>query len=162
MSTYYGDGYDDEPRRYRNVQTRPRERGEPDYVREETYIERGKGPMPRDMMPYRGREDSVEEISRDFPPPGSRTDYRRSSARSEYDDYGIRMTTTTTIDPRTTALLLLVAPLLAMLLAGVESRVIAEAVETVITTPTTPTLLHHAKKRSVASQASKSCWVVSV
>lgn len=62
MSTYdgYGDyGYDDEPRRYRNVsghaahvrhagdmlltaaskvRTRPRERDEPDYVREETYI----------------------------------------------------------------------------------------------------------------------------
>ena len=88
MSTYHGDGYDDEPRRYRNVQTRPRDRGEPDYVREETYIERGKGPMPRDMMPYRGREDSVEEISRDFPPPGSRSGHRHSSARSEYDDYG--------------------------------------------------------------------------
>lgn len=87
MSTYDG-YYDDEPRRYRNVQTRPRDRGEPDYVREETYIERGKGPGPRDAMVYRGREDSIEEINRDFPPPGSqaRSDYRRSSYRSEYDD----------------------------------------------------------------------------
>ena len=83
----YGDEYDDEPRRYRNVQTRPRERGEPDYVREETYIERGKGAGPRDAMVARGREDSIEDIPRDFPPPGARSDYRRSSARSEYDDY---------------------------------------------------------------------------
>ena len=86
MSRYGGDDYDDEPRRYRNVQTRPRERGEPDYVREETYIERGKGAGPRDMV-FRGREDSIEDIPRDFPPPGARSDYRRSSARSEYDDY---------------------------------------------------------------------------
>ena len=89
MSQYNGGYYDDEePRRYRNVQTRPRERGEPDYVREETYIERGKGSGPRDAMVFRGREDSIEDIPRDFPPPGGgRSDYRRSSYRSEYDDY---------------------------------------------------------------------------
>ena len=85
MSAY--DGYDDEPRRYRNVQTRPRERGEPDYVREETYIERGKGAGPRDLVGYRGRDDSIEDIPRDFPPPGGRdrgyNDYRRSSYRSD-------------------------------------------------------------------------------
>ncbi|KAK4508378.1 hypothetical protein PRZ48_002116 [Zasmidium cellare] len=80
MSAYDGYGYDDEPRRYRNVRTRPRDRDEPDYVREETYIERGKGPGPRGAeLVYRGREDSVEDIPRDFPPPGR--DGRR------YDDY---------------------------------------------------------------------------
>jgi hypothetical protein len=85
MSSYYDD---DEPRRYRNVQTRQRERGEPDYVREETYIERGKGPPPRDLV-HRGREDSIEDIPRDFPPPGGRDrEYRRTSYRDEYDDYG--------------------------------------------------------------------------
>jgi len=84
MSTY--DGYDDEPRRYRNVRTRPRERDEPDYVREETYIERGKGPGPRGAeLVYRGRDDSTEDIPRDFPPPGR--DYRRGGYR-DYDDYG--------------------------------------------------------------------------
>ncbi len=80
--------YDDEPKRYRNVQTRPRDRGEPDYVREETYIERGKGPPPRDLV-FRGREDSIEDIPRDFPPPGGRDrEYRRSTSyRDDYDDY---------------------------------------------------------------------------
>ena len=82
MSQY---DYDDEPRRYTNVRTRPRERGEPDYVREETYIERGKGPGPRDLV-YRGRDESIEDIPRDFPPPGGRDrEYRRSNYR-EYDD----------------------------------------------------------------------------
>ncbi|CAK1354941.1 unnamed protein product [Cercospora beticola] len=67
MSTYDDDYY--EPRRYRNVRTRPRDRDEPDYVREETYIERGKGPGPRGTeMVYRGRDDSIEDIPRDFPP----------------------------------------------------------------------------------------------
>ncbi|CZT22852.1 uncharacterized protein RCC_08558 [Ramularia collo-cygni] len=80
MSAY--DGYDDEPRRYRNVRTRPRERDEPDLVREEVYIERGKGPGPRGAeLVYRGRDDSTEDIPRDFPPPG------RGSRRSEYGDY---------------------------------------------------------------------------
>jgi len=79
MSAY--DGYDDEPRRYRNVRTRPRERDEPDLVREEVYIERGKGTGPRGAeLVYRGRDDSIEDIPRDFPPPG------RSSRRSEYAD----------------------------------------------------------------------------
>lgn len=85
MSSY---GYDDdEPRRYRNVQTRPRGPDEPDYVREETYIERGKGPGPsRSELVYRGREDSIEDIPRDFPPPGGRQrDYQRSSYKSERD-----------------------------------------------------------------------------
>lgn len=104
MSAY--DGYDDEPRRYRNVsetaaattaehpdsgspaditatkvRTRPRERDEPDLVREEVYIERGKGSGPRGAeLVYRGRDDSIEDIPRDFPPPG------RDSRRSGYDD----------------------------------------------------------------------------
>ncbi|KAM3415225.1 hypothetical protein BST61_g8756 [Cercospora zeina] len=67
MSAYDDDYH--EPRRYRNVRTRPRDRDEPDYVREETYIERGKGPGPRGTeMVYRGRDDSIEDIPRDFPP----------------------------------------------------------------------------------------------
>lgn len=104
MSAY--DGYDDEPRRYRNVsetatttsaavpdsdspaditttkvRTRPRERDEPDMVREEVYIERGKGAGPRGTdLVYRGRDDSIEDIPRDFPPPGR-------DRRSGYDDY---------------------------------------------------------------------------
>lgn len=79
MSAY---GYDDEPRRYSNTRMRPRERGEPDYVREETYVERGKGTGHRDLV-YRGRDrdDSIEDIPRDFPPPGDRS-YRGS----RYDD----------------------------------------------------------------------------
>lgn len=84
------------------VRTRPRDRDEPDYVREETYIERGKGPGPRGTeMVYRGREESIEDIPRDFPPPGRDRGYddddyydapRRSKSaggrgrRSDYDD----------------------------------------------------------------------------
>lgn len=89
----YGDY--DEPRRYRTTRTRPRERDEPDYVREETYIERGKGAGPRELV-FRGRDDSVEDIQRDFPPPSGRDrlrpndDYgaprRARSARGRYDD----------------------------------------------------------------------------
>ena len=67
--------------------TRPRERDEPDYVREETYIERGKGPGPRDLV-FRGRDDSVEDIPRDFPPPGRDRD--RRPAPSQYDDRASR------------------------------------------------------------------------
>lgn len=79
----YDDGYDDEPARYRTTRTRPRERDEPEYVREETYIERGKGPGPRELV-YRGRDDSIEDIPRDFPPPGRGDSYRRDR---DYDDY---------------------------------------------------------------------------
>ncbi|KAK5159800.1 hypothetical protein LTS14_001905 [Recurvomyces mirabilis] len=76
-------GYDDDdgPRRYHSVRTRPRGNDEPDYVREETYIERGKGAGPRDLV-FRGRDDSVEDIPRDFPPPG-----RNSRRNGDYDDY---------------------------------------------------------------------------
>lgn len=77
MSDYdYG-----EPRRYRTTRTRPRERGDPEFVQETTYVERGKGPPPRDLV-YRPREDSVEDIPRDFPPPGGD---RYGSRR--YDNY---------------------------------------------------------------------------
>lgn len=62
----YGDY--DEPRRYRSTRTRPRDRGDPEFVQETTYVERGHGPPPRDLV-YRQREDSVEDIPRDFPPP---------------------------------------------------------------------------------------------
>lgn len=79
MSAY--DDYD-EPRRYRTTRTRQRDRDEPDFMREETYIERGKGAGPRDLV-FRGRDDSVEDIPREFPPPAAR-DYRKSR---DYDDY---------------------------------------------------------------------------
>lgn len=81
MSAY--DGYDGEPRRYRTVHTRPRRSGEPDYVREETYIERGVGPGPYHNELVRAplrEEDSIEDIQRDFPPPNRH-------GRYEYDDY---------------------------------------------------------------------------
>ncbi|KAK4892580.1 hypothetical protein LTR28_002309, partial [Elasticomyces elasticus] len=78
MSYYDDDG----PRRYRSQRVRPRERDEPEFVQETTYIERGKGPPPRDLV-YRPREDSVEDIPRDFPPPND-AQYRRAR---DYDDY---------------------------------------------------------------------------
>lgn len=78
----YNDDYD-EPRRYRTTRTRQRDRDEPDFMREETYIERGKGAGPRDLV-FRGRDDSIEDIPREFPPPAAR-DYRRS--RNYDDDY---------------------------------------------------------------------------
>jgi len=96
MSTYDGYGYDDEPRRYHTVRTRTRDRDEPDYVREEIYTERGKGSGPRGTeLVYRGRNDSVEDIMRDFPPPGRRysihddgaTRRTRSVNPSRYGDY---------------------------------------------------------------------------
>ncbi|KAK3070428.1 hypothetical protein LTR53_010470 [Teratosphaeriaceae sp. CCFEE 6253] len=88
MSQYAQSRYDDdEPRRYHSVRTRPRERDEPEYVREETYIERGKGTGPRDLVFRGNRDDSVEDIPRDFPPP--RGDARRpgGGGGGGYDDY---------------------------------------------------------------------------
>lgn len=79
MSAY--DDYE-QPRRYYSTRTRQRDRDEPDFVREETYIERGKGPGPRDLV-FRGRDDSIEDIPREFPPPAAR-DYRKSR---DYDEY---------------------------------------------------------------------------
>lgn len=86
------------------VRVRPRERDEPDYVREETYIERGKGSGPRGAeLVYRGRDDSIEDIPRDFPPPGrgnrrvddydaprrsKSTGGRRYDDDDRYTDYG--------------------------------------------------------------------------
>ena len=46
------------------------------------YIERGKGPGPRELV-FRGRDDSVEDIPRDFPPPRGQ-DYRRTKEADEY------------------------------------------------------------------------------
>jgi len=91
MSEY---GYDDRPRRHGSRRTRERE---PEYVAETTYVERGaKGAPIRDLV-YRSREDSIEDIPRDFPPPGAeyrQTRYReayqprraRSVGRRDYDD----------------------------------------------------------------------------
>ncbi|KAF2722826.1 hypothetical protein K431DRAFT_40547 [Polychaeton citri CBS 116435] len=67
MSAY---DYDDEPRRYRTTTTRRRDPDDAGYIREETYIERGTGPGPRNReLVYRGRDESIEDIQRDFPPP---------------------------------------------------------------------------------------------
>ncbi|KAJ4354555.1 uncharacterized protein N0V89_006292 [Didymosphaeria variabile] len=77
MSEY---SYDDRPRRRGD---RVRER-EPEYVTETTYIERGgRGDGMRDLV-YRPRhEDSIEEVARDFPPPGS--EYRQTKYRETYE-----------------------------------------------------------------------------
>ncbi|TKA68938.1 hypothetical protein B0A49_05345 [Cryomyces minteri] len=77
----YGD-YDDGPRRQRTHRTRPRERGDPEYVQETTYIERGHGAPPRDLV-YRPREDSVEDIPREFPP--AEAAHRRTRQYENYD-----------------------------------------------------------------------------
>lgn len=92
--------YDDGPRRYKNTKTRPRRDDDADFVEETTFIERGKGRPPQELV-YRGRDrdDSVEDITRDFSPPAGRRprgyeDYggpqRRSrsvaSRRNRYDD----------------------------------------------------------------------------
>ena len=80
MSEY---SYDDRPRRHRT--TRERER-EPEYVSETTYIERGGrgGGAVRDLVYRPARDDSIEDIPRDFPPPGG-TEYRQSRYRESYE-----------------------------------------------------------------------------
>ncbi|KAF2996600.1 hypothetical protein E8E13_000700 [Curvularia kusanoi] len=64
----------------------PRRHREPEYVTETTYIERGgRGAAPapvRDLVYRPAREDSIEDIPRDFPPPG--TEYRQTRYREEY------------------------------------------------------------------------------
>lgn len=81
MADYYDDrGRYDEPRRYKSTRTRPRERDDADYVEETTYVERGKGRPPQDLV-YHGRDDSAEDIPRDFSPPAGRRP-------RGYDDYG--------------------------------------------------------------------------
>lgn len=55
---------------------------EPEYVTETTYIERGgRGAPVRDLVYRPAREDSIEDISRDFPPG---TEYRQTKYREEY------------------------------------------------------------------------------
>ncbi|OCK80330.1 hypothetical protein K432DRAFT_382304 [Lepidopterella palustris CBS 459.81] len=78
MSEY---DYDDRSHRH-SVSRRTRER-EPEYVSETTYIERGGRGVPVRDLVYRGREDSIEEISRDFPPPGG--EYRQTRYRESYE-----------------------------------------------------------------------------
>jgi hypothetical protein len=60
---------------------------EPEYVTETTYIERGGRGAPPSIAPvrdlvYRPRDDSIEDIPRDFPPPGA--EYRQTKYREEY------------------------------------------------------------------------------
>lgn len=54
---------------------------EPEYVTETTYIERG-GRGAGALVYRPAREDSIEDIPRDFPPPG--TEYRKTRYREEY------------------------------------------------------------------------------
>ncbi|KAH8731170.1 hypothetical protein GQ44DRAFT_767725 [Phaeosphaeriaceae sp. PMI808] len=61
---------------------------EPEYVAETTYIERGgrSGVAPvrsQDLVYRPNREDSIEDIPRDFPPPGG-SEYRQTRYREEY------------------------------------------------------------------------------
>ena len=74
MSEY---SYADAPRRHRSTR-------EPEYVTETTYIERGGrgGGAVRDLVYRPSREDSIEDIPRDFPPPGA--EYRQTKYREEY------------------------------------------------------------------------------
>ncbi|KAF2189659.1 hypothetical protein K469DRAFT_683072 [Zopfia rhizophila CBS 207.26] len=76
MSEY---SYDDRPRRHRTTRER-----EPEYVSETTYIERGgKGAPVRDLVYRPAREDSIEDIPRDFPPPGA--EYRQTKYRETHE-----------------------------------------------------------------------------
>lgn len=89
-SYYYDDREEDpRPRRHKSTRTRPRERGEPDFVEETTFVERGKGRPPTDLIPHpREREDSIEEIPRDFPPPSSKSIRGYRDERDYLDDRG--------------------------------------------------------------------------
>jgi hypothetical protein len=78
---------DDGPRRHRSVRTRERD---PEFIEETTYIQRGGGGAPIRDLVYRPRDDSIEDIERDFPPPRGKPARRpRSVGRREYyeDDY---------------------------------------------------------------------------
>ncbi|KAJ9647734.1 hypothetical protein H2199_001508 [Coniosporium tulheliwenetii] len=87
MSDYM---YDDRPRRSHRTQ--------PQYVEETTYSRHQPGRAPQELV-LRPRDDSIEDIPRNFPPPGAeqrrpryRDDYghppprARSVGRREYDD----------------------------------------------------------------------------
>jgi hypothetical protein len=75
MSDY---SYDIPRRAHRSTRER-----EPEYVTETTYIERGgRGAPVRDLVYRPAREDSIEDIPRDFPPPGA--EYRQTKYREEY------------------------------------------------------------------------------
>jgi len=74
MSDY---DYDDAPRRRRSTRVRD---SRPEYVEETTYIQRGPG-RPSQELVYRGRDDSAEDIPRDFPP---QAEYRRTRYSEDY------------------------------------------------------------------------------
>tara|TARA_R110002003_G_scaffold1577_3_gene23235 strand:- start:1123 stop:2895 length:1773 start_codon:yes stop_codon:yes gene_type:complete len=68
---------------YADVPRRSHRTREPEYVTETTYIERGgRGAPVRDLVYRPAREDSIEDIPRDFPPPGG--EYRQTKYREEY------------------------------------------------------------------------------
>ncbi|KAI0387290.1 hypothetical protein F5Y04DRAFT_239862 [Hypomontagnella monticulosa] len=89
MSAY--DPYDrDYSRRYYHEDRRERVRTDPRYAEaQETYVR--VNPSSRTALVPRAREDSelsIEEVHRDFPPPGYSRDVRRTrSAEPGYDDY---------------------------------------------------------------------------
>lgn len=73
----YGDYDDRRPTRTQTGRRVPRERGEPQYMEETTFIERGRGHPPRELVRRRrDPEDDVEDIPREFPPPEGRRRYR--------------------------------------------------------------------------------------
>jgi len=74
MSDY---DYDDVSRRRRSTRMRDQR---PEYVEETTYIQRGPG-RPSQELVYRGRDDSIEDIPRDFPP---QAEYRRTRYSEDY------------------------------------------------------------------------------
>ncbi|KAF2018848.1 hypothetical protein BU24DRAFT_106273 [Aaosphaeria arxii CBS 175.79] len=76
MSEY---SYDDRPRH----RHRTRER-EPEYVSETTYIERGGRGAPSRDLAFRPHDDSIEDIPRNFPPPGG-AEYRQTKYRETYE-----------------------------------------------------------------------------
>jgi hypothetical protein len=87
--------YDDAPARERTTRYVREERRTSGGARDRRYEREeylGVHPSSRDLVP-RGRENSdlsVEEIQRDFPPPGYARDIRRARSAGPYDDYDDR------------------------------------------------------------------------
>lgn len=82
--------YDDRDRRQRSDRHRESRRNRPAYEEEEI-IESRSGPRSRQTDLVRRRDDSVEDIERDFPPGDVYAQRRstrraRSDGRSRYDD----------------------------------------------------------------------------
>lgn len=85
----YGDNNYQDPQRYEATRLyerrRSSDRGRPGVFEEKTYIQKGTGPVPQDII-YRPRDDSVEDIRRDFPPPTAGFARRPRSIGPRRDD----------------------------------------------------------------------------